>query len=86
MKTPKVSIIISNYFKASRVVQNVKTILAQKINFDVEIIVSDNSVDVKNARILKTLKKYKNVKVIINKKNLGYPKGNNEGARQATGE
>ena len=72
--------------KAPRVIENVKSILSQEVNFLVEVVVVDNSVNSSNADLLKPLEKYENVKVIINSSNVGYVKGNNGGAKHATGE
>ena len=82
----KVSIIILDFLKADRVVENVKSILKQKSDFELEIIVVDNSVNKENAEKLRQLEQFSNVKVLISSKNLGYPKGNNFGAKEATGD
>ncbi len=86
MGTSKISIIILDFLKAPQVVQNVKSALRQKGDFEVQIIVVDNSVNTRNAKQLDLLQKYKNVRVIINKKNEGYPRGNNIGAKFADGK
>ncbi len=83
---PKASIIILDYMKAKRVCQNVKSILVQKVDFPIEIVVADNSSNPENADQLKKLDKYENVQVHINNSNLGYVEGNNGAAKHATGE
>lgn len=82
----KATIVILDYKKAPRVVENVRSILAQKKNFEVKIVVVDNSNDVKNAELLQPLASEKNVELIINKGNLGYTKANNLGAKEAEGD
>ena len=72
--------------KAKRVSENVESILAQKTDFPLEIIVVDNSVNSVNAKILLELQKHPNVRVVINDKNVGYVSGNNGGAARALGE
>lgn len=73
----KVSVIILDFFKAGQVVDNVKSIQKQKCNFELEIIIVDNSLDKDNASVLNTLENVKNVTLIINKDNLWYTKWNN---------
>lgn len=79
----KASIIILDYKKAERVVQNIESIRSQKVNFEYEIIVVDNSVDAMNAEILR---KIPDIKLLINKKNTGYTIGNNQGVKMSEGE
>ncbi len=86
MSNKKVSIVILDFFKAEKVLDNVKSILTQVVDFEVEIIIVDNSVNERNALILKKLEKEKSVRLIINEKNIGYTKGNNLGAKYATGD
>ncbi|MFH1012808.1 MAG: glycosyltransferase family 2 protein [Candidatus Peregrinibacteria bacterium] len=84
--TPKVSIIIVDYKKADKVLKNVGSLASQDVNFDIELVVVDNSCDPENAAKLKTLREYQGVRVIINEKNRGYIRGNNQGAVLATGK
>jgi len=86
MTNQKVSIVILDFFKAAKVVENVKSILAQKVDFEIEIIVVDNSVNEENTSILEQLEKEKNVRLIISEENSGYTRGNNMGAKYATGD
>lgn len=72
--------------KAKRVSENVESILKQKVDFPLEIIVVDNSVNPENADILSKLEKHKGVRVLINTENVGYVRGNNGGAKYAQGE
>ena len=80
------SIVILDFLKSKRVCENVKSILDQEVDFPVDIIVVDNSVNENNAEKLLELTKYPNVKVKVNKENIGYIRGNNEGAKMATGK
>ncbi len=83
---PKVSIIILDYLKSRRVCENVRSLMAQKTNFTFEVIVVDNSANPANAEKLKPLSEYPNVRVVINERNMGYPKGNNQGVAESKGE
>lgn len=82
----KVSIIILDFNKGTRVLENVEGIANQNVNFDIEVIVVDNSCDPENAARLKKLEEYGGVKVIVNEKNIGYIRGNNKGAKAARGQ
>lgn len=74
----KLTILVSNYSKAFRVVENVKLLLAQKVDFNFKIFVTDTSCDQEQIKILKkSLNKYPEVTLIINATNLGYAKGHN---------
>ena len=87
MKYPfKASIVILDYKKSKRVCENVESIQQQVTNFPFEIIIVDNSCNPENAEKLKSLKKLSNVQVHINKKNIGYVRGNNRGAQMAHGK
>jgi GT2 family glycosyltransferase len=77
MSNIKATIIILDYLKAPQAVANVKSIFAQKADFDFKIIVIDNSCAVANAKILSELIDYENVKLQINSVNTGYPKAHN---------
>jgi N-acetylglucosaminyl-diphospho-decaprenol L-rhamnosyltransferase len=83
---PKVSIIILDFLKSKRVIKNVASIQKQCVNFPIEIIILDNSNNAKNAQKLRTLKRFKNVRLIFNQKNLGYTRGNNHGVKKSQGE
>lgn len=82
----KASVIILDYHKSRRVVKNVESLMAQKVDFEFEVIIVDNSANPKNAKKLAPLSKYKNIKVFINEINIGYTQGNNRGGRRAKGE
>ncbi|MBN2307038.1 glycosyltransferase [Candidatus Peregrinibacteria bacterium] len=81
-----VSIVILDFLKSKRVTENVESILQQEVDFPVEIIIIDNSVDEENAKKLIKLAEYPNVRVHLNKENVGYIAGNNQGAKMATGD
>ncbi len=86
MKTPKLTIIILDYLKAKYVVENVKTLMSQDINFDYKIIVIDNSCNKKNEAFLKKNLNYPNLELIINKENLGYTKAHNKISNKISGQ
>lgn len=82
----KASIVILDFQKSRRVCENVESIRRQKVAFDYEIIIVDNSCNAANAKKLDTLRGLPNVRVIGNAKNVGYIRGNNQGAALARGE
>lgn len=64
--------------KAARVVENVRSLNKQNVDFVFKIIVTDNSCNDKNAATLRVLEQeFQNVTVNINKENIGYPKAHN---------
>lgn len=75
-----ISVVIVDYFKAQRVVENVDQVLAQQGNFDIEVIVIDNSVDEENQKILSRLRDHDNVTLVFNEDNIGYTQASNQGA------
>ncbi len=86
-KKYKLTILVSNYSKASRVVENIKFILKQKTHYAFKIFVTDNSCNSEQISILKKgLKNFPEVKLIINKTNLGYAKGHNVILGQEVGD
>jgi GT2 family glycosyltransferase len=82
---PLVSAIILDYAKGARVVENVRGLQRQSVDFPLEIIVADNSCDPENARHLERIRGVPNVHLIINPINLGYTKGCNRAAAAARG-
>lgn len=82
----KISICIVDYNKAAQVLSNVQGILTQDYEGEKEILIWDNSENPENAKILQTLSEIPEVEIIISEKNIGYPKANNELAKQSTGE
>lgn len=82
----KASIVILDFLKSRRVCENVENIQKQITNFDFEIIIVDNSCNPENAKKLDSLRKFENVHIHINKKNLGYIRANNYGAELAKGK
>jgi len=87
LKNIKATAIILDFMKGARVVENVKSILAQETNFGLKIFVIDNSCDEKNAAILREgLHDLPGVKLVINKKNLGYIKAHNAVKDEIEGE
>jgi GT2 family glycosyltransferase len=82
----KASVIILDFHKSKRVIENVKSVLRQKTEFPYEVIVVDNSANPENAEKLRPLQEFSEVKVRINPRNLGYIRGNNEGVKASAGE
>lgn len=83
---PKVSTIIVDFKKADRVIKNVESLASQDVNFEIEVILVDNSCDPENTEKLKTLKTYQGVRLLVSDKNVGYIRANNLGAKLAQGE
>ncbi len=78
----KISVLILDYHKAAAVRRNVETLKKQKGDFELEIFITDNSCDRQNEDVLKGLA----ADIVINSKNVGYTKANNQMAVRATGE
>lgn len=81
----KVSIIIVDFKKADRVIRNMESLANQDVNFDIEVIIVDNSCNAENAEKLKSLKAYHGVRLFISEKNMGYIRANNFAAKLAQG-
>jgi len=84
----KITIVILNYMKALRVVESVDYILQQKADFGFKVIVSDNSCDPKNEKLLKDgLERYgEEVELIINPANIGYTRAYNAVREKVEGD
>lgn len=80
----QLSVIILNYNVRYFLEQCVLSVLKALENIDGEIIVIDNNSSDDSCAMMKEL--FPNVKLIENKENLGFPKGNNIGVAQAKGE
>lgn len=79
----KISIIILNYNEPELTIRCLKSL--EKISYkNYEIILVDNGSKEDVGKLIKD--KFRNVKLIKNKENLGYAEGNNVGYRQAKGE
>ncbi len=80
----QLSVIILNYNVRYFLEQCVLSVQKALENIDGEIIVIDNNSSDDSCAMMKEL--FPNVKLIENKENLGFPKGNNIGVAQAKGE
>ena len=76
-KKIKLTIVVLDYLKAARVVENVALLLQQKADFAFKIIVIDNSCNKENADLLKKELEKENIELIVNSENLGYIKAHN---------
>ena len=76
----KAIVVIVDYLKAHRVVENVESLIRQDNSSDIEICVVDNSCDPENNETLLRINKHKNVHLIFNSKNLGYTRACNYAA------
>ena len=83
---PRVSVVIVDYFKADRVLQNVRGALGQVGDFQIDIVVVDNSCDEGNKRLLGQFDDVENVTVVYNDRNAGYTQACNQGAALSGGD
>ncbi len=87
---PRLSIIILSYNTRKITLQCLKSIYAsigKKNNKDVEVIVIDNASTDGSVAALRLFKKTKSNFILVeNKKNVGFPRGNNQGVNLAKGE
>ncbi len=79
---PKLSIIIVNWNTAKLLTSCLKSLEFEIQNLKFEVIVVDNGSTDESLKVVNNFK----VKLIKNKKNLGFAKGNNIGIKQAKGE
>lgn len=87
----KISIVIVDFLKAEKVCKNLDYLLSQKGNFQADIKVIDNSVNIQNANTLqKHIKKLEksqkipknfSISLQISPQNIGYIKANNQAAQ-----
>lgn len=80
---PKVSVVILSYNSPKLIKQTLDSVINQSNYPNLEIIVVDNN---SNQETINLLKKYKNIKLVLNKTNYGFAKGNNIGMRASTGD
>ena len=80
----QLSVIILNYNVRYFLEQCVLSVQKALEGIDSEIIVIDNASSDDSCEMMKT--KFPQIKLIENKDNLGFPKGNNIGVAQAKGE
>lgn len=81
-----ISVVIVDFFKAERVLDNVAKVISQRGDFELEVIVIDNSLDEENQRILSKYAGTENVTLIFNLQNIGYTQACNQGARICRGD
>ena len=83
----KVSIIIVTYNNLNLTKKCINSILERTADPNYEIIIVDNASSDETSKYLEELeKKYKNIKIKLNKENLGFASGNNQGIKMAEGE
>lgn len=80
----QLSVIILNYNVRYFLEQSVSSVQKALENIDGEIIVVDNNSSDDSCEMMK--EKFPNIRLIENKENLGFPKGNNIGVAEAKGE
>jgi len=82
----KLSVIILDFEKSTRVLTNVAALLQQKTNFDLEIIIAVNSTTESKKKKFESLAGNSKIKFIFNSENLGYPRGVNRAVANSSGE
>lgn len=80
----QISVIILNYNVRYFLEQCIISVEKALQNLDGEIIVVDNNSEDDSSDMMR--ERFPNIKLIVNKDNLGFPKGNNIGVSQAKGE
>ncbi|KKQ71360.1 MAG: Glycosyl transferase family 2 [Candidatus Shapirobacteria bacterium GW2011_GWE1_38_92] len=83
---PKVSIIILSYQHPDLLKKTIDSVIERSFYPNLEIIIVDNNSNQETINLLNLYKKSQNVKLIFNKENYGFAKGNNIGLKIATGE
>ena len=81
---PKLSIIIVNYNVKEFILNLLKSITSAAKDFSYEVIIVDNASDDGSIEVIK--EKYPSVNLIVNNKNVGFGKANNQALLQAKGE
>lgn len=84
-KNIDISVIVINYNTAKLTKKCIESVFIKTKGINVELIVVDNASKDKSVEVLSTLSKKFNIKVIANKENLGFGRGNNQGMRIAKG-
>ena len=83
----KLSIIIASYNTKDLTTACIESVMNEGSSFEFEVIVVDNDSKDGSVSELKQLwRKYKNLKLIENKENVGFAKANNQGINKASGE
>lgn len=83
---PKISIIILSYNHPDMMKLTADSVLDRSFYPNIETIIVDNASGQETVNLLKKYKNRKTVKLILNKINYGFAKGNNIGMEAATGE
>lgn len=79
-----ISFIIVNWNTKELIEQGINSIYKYAVGFSYEIILVDNASEDGSAQMV--AKKFPNVKLIAEKENLGFSRGNNSGIKKAVGE
>jgi GT2 family glycosyltransferase len=78
----KIGFVFTNYNNSMFSIEAVRSIFENANSDHAHIVIVDNNSDFKNIKLLKNnLNKYKNIHLILNKKNIGYFKGLNCGIK-----
>jgi len=80
----KLSIIIVSYNTRKLLSDCLRLVYDSRIDFEYEVVVVDNGSEDGSVEMMK--KKFKRVKVIENKENLGFSRANNQGMKEAKGD
>ena len=80
----KLSVVIISWNDGDCILDCIASIYAETCNFDFEVIVTDNGSS--DGSLAAIREKFPNVKLVENRRNLGYGGGNNAGFRETKGE
>lgn len=83
---PKISIIILSYNHPDLMKLTIDSVSNQSFYPNMEIIIVDNNSNTETIQLLKKYQSQSNIKIIFNKTNYGFAKGNNIGLKAATGD
>ncbi len=83
---PKVSIVVLSYNKPEMLKKTLDSIIQRSYYSNLEVIVVDNASNKETISLLENYKTNPIVKVIYNKQNYGFAKGNNIGLKVSTGD
>lgn len=77
------SIVIISFNVSQKLAENLRSIFASQVDFNFEVLVVDNNSQDDTVMMVK--KEFSQVKLIVNEKNLGFGKANNQAIKQAQG-
>jgi len=83
---PKVSLILLSYNSPKMLKETIESVLSRSFYPNFELIIVDNNSDKETINVINSYKTNKKIKIILNKENYGFAKGNNIGTEKSTGD